>query len=103
MKISFIAFVRDVLWRDLPSDFGLWNSIFKKINRWSQQGKWLKIFEAVVQEPDREWLFVDGSYIRAHRHSSGAATADGEATAKSSSLFFNRNILAVSSSEAVTM
>jgi len=48
------------LWRDLPSDFGLWNSIVKKFNRWSQQGKWLKLFEAVVQEPDREWLFVDG-------------------------------------------
>jgi len=36
-----------------------------------------------VQEPDREWLFVDGSYVRAHQHSSGAATADDEAIAKS--------------------
>ena len=60
-------------WRDLPREFGRWNSIFKKFNAWSAQGKWLKIFEAIVQEPDMEWLFVDGSYVRAHQHSSGAA------------------------------
>ena len=70
-------------WRDLPPEFGHWNSIFKKFNAWSAQGKWLKIFEAVVQEPDMEWLFVDGSYVRAHQHSSGAATEHDEAIAKS--------------------
>ena len=30
-----------------------------------------------------EWLFVDGSYVIAHQHSSGAATEDDEAIAKS--------------------
>ena len=70
------------LWRDLPSEFGQWNSVFKKFNSWSEQGKWLKIFEAIVQEPDMEWLFIDGSYVRAHQHSAGAATSGDEAIAK---------------------
>jgi len=30
-----------------------------------------------------EWLFVDGGYARAHQHSSGAATTDDEAIARS--------------------
>lgn len=70
-------------WRDLPSEFRQWNSVFKKFNFWSVQGKWLKIFEAIVQEPDMEWLFIDGCYVRAHQHSAGAATSGDEAIAKS--------------------
>ena len=30
-----------------------------------------------------EWLFIDGSYVRTHQDSSGAATEDNEAIAKS--------------------
>lgn len=70
-------------WRDLPSEFGHWNSIFKKFNAWSEQGKWLKLFDILVQAPDMEWLFIDGSYVRAHQHSAGAATEEAEAIGKS--------------------
>lgn len=70
-------------WRDLSSEFGSWNSIFKKFNAWSAQGKWLKIFQLAIQEPDMEWLFMDGSYVRAHQHSAGAASKDAEAIGKS--------------------
>ena len=70
-------------WRDLPKEFGQWSSIFKKFNTWSTQGKWLKFFEAITQDPDMEWLLIDGSYIRAHQHSSGAGTGNSEAIGKS--------------------
>ena len=70
-------------WRDLPEEFGPWNSIFKKFNAWSVQGKWMKLFEALVVDSDMEWLFMDGSYVRAHQHSSGAATDSHEAIGKS--------------------
>lgn len=42
-------------------------------------GKWLRIFKAVVQDPDLEWVFMDGSYVKAHQHSAGAAGKDCEA------------------------
>ena len=70
-------------WRDLPSAFGKWNTIFRKFNDWSAKGKWLKVFQALVQDPDMEWVFMDGSYAKAHQHSSGAATPDQEGIGKS--------------------
>ena len=70
-------------WRDLPSEFGKWNTVFQKFNDWSAKGKWLKVFQALVQDPDLEWVFIDGSYTKAHQHSSGAATTDSEGIGKS--------------------
>ena len=70
-------------WRDLPSEFGKWNTVFQKFNDWSAKGKWLKVFQALVQDPDLEWVFIDGSYTKAHQHSNGAATTDSEGIGKS--------------------
>jgi hypothetical protein len=36
-------------------------------------GKWLRIFKAVVQDPDLEWGFMNGTYVKAHQHSAGSA------------------------------
>lgn len=70
-------------WRDLPKAFGCWNRVYKRFNAWSSSGKWLSIFQALVVEPDMEWAFLDGSYVRAHQHSAGAATQSTEAIGKS--------------------
>ncbi|WP_454870231.1 IS5 family transposase [Pseudomonas lini] len=70
-------------WRDLPKAFGCWNSIYKRFNAWSAGGKWLRVFKVLVNEPDLEWEFIDGSYIKAHQHSAGAASSDTEAIGKS--------------------
>lgn len=50
---------------------------------WSALGKWLKVFQALVAEPDMEWMFIDGSYAKAHPHSAGAASGKVEAIGKS--------------------
>ena len=70
-------------WRDLPEAFGCWNSIYKHFNAWSAAGKWVNLFKALVVEPDMEWIFIDGSYAKAHQHSSGAASNADEAIGKS--------------------
>ena len=70
-------------WRDLPSDFGSWNSIFQKFNRWSSQNKLIEIFKALVQKPDLEWEFIDGSIVKAHQHSTGASSTEEQAIGKS--------------------
>src|SRR3989338_6395045 len=36
-------------WRDLPSFFGLWISIYQQFNRWSSKNKLMKIFKAIVK------------------------------------------------------
>ena len=58
-------------WRDLPERFGKWNTAFVRFNRWCKKGVWDRVF-VEVQEPDLEWLFLDSSVIRAHRHAAGA-------------------------------
>ena len=55
-------------WRDLPEAFGEWNSVFRRFSRWSQKGVWLRIFEAMADDPDFEYLIVDSTIIRAHQH-----------------------------------
>ncbi|NLD00412.1 MAG: IS5 family transposase, partial [Gammaproteobacteria bacterium] len=66
-------------WRDLPTCFGRWNSVYKKFNEWSKKGKWLTLFKALTQEPDTEWIFIDGSYVKAHQHSAGAQGVEPQA------------------------
>ncbi|PHM61132.1 IS5 family transposase [Xenorhabdus ishibashii] len=72
-----------VPWRDLPPEFGKWNSVFQRFNAWSKKGVLQLIFKWLSGFADREWLFIDGSIVRAHQHSAGAASDDDEAIGKS--------------------
>lgn len=70
-------------WRDLPEDFGHWNTVYKRFNAWSVAGKLVAAFNTLVEDPDCEWLFIDGTYVKAHQDSTGAATENAEAIGKS--------------------
>jgi transposase len=70
-------------WRDVPKSFGCWNSIYKRFNAWSSSSKWIRVFKALIIDPDREWKFIDGSYVKAHQHSAGAAYKKPQAIGKS--------------------
>lgn len=70
-------------WRDLPAEFGCWNTIYQQFNRWSSKNKLMHIFNALVQEPDLEWTFIDGSIVKAHQHSAGALNKEMQAIGKS--------------------
>lgn len=36
------------------------------------------LFKALVQAPDLEWEFIDGSIVKAHQHSADAASAQNQ-------------------------
>lgn len=57
-------------WADLPERFGKANSVRKRFRRLAQKGVWKKIFDA-VQEPDWDWVMLDSTVVRAHRHAAG--------------------------------
>ena len=59
-------------WRDLPDAFGPWNSAFRRFSRWSAKGVWWRLFEAMSDDADFEYLIVDSTIVRAHQHAAGA-------------------------------
>ena len=59
-------------WRDLPSDFGNWNSVFQRFRRWAVAGVFDRIFERLSGEPDLEYALIDGTIVSTHQKASGA-------------------------------
>jgi putative transposase len=59
-------------WRELPPEFGKWNSVFQRYNRWSEKGVWDRLFQALADDPDFEFVMMDATIVRAHQHSAGA-------------------------------
>ena len=65
-------------WRDLSASFGKFQAIYNCFNRWSKKGIIHNIFKILSADADKEWLMMDGSHIRAHQNSAGAAAYSGE-------------------------
>jgi transposase len=36
-----------VPWRDLPEEFGPWKTVFNRFDRWSKNGRWTALLEAL--------------------------------------------------------
>lgn len=61
-------------WHDLPERYGKWKSLHKRFSRWAKGGVWERVFEALLDEPDNEYLMLDTTLVRAHQQ---AATGKG--------------------------
>ena len=59
-------------WRDLPPDLGGWGNTHRRFIRWRDKGIWEKLLEALMEEPDFEWLMIDASHIKVHPQAAGA-------------------------------
>jgi transposase len=46
----------------------MWNSAFRRFSRWSRKEVWRRIFAAMSDYEDFEYLIVDSTIVRAHQH-----------------------------------
>ncbi len=63
-----------VSWRDLPSEFGNWHTIYTRYKRWCERGTFWRLLYHLQSKKiiNLDVIFVDGSIIPVHRHGSGA-------------------------------
>jgi transposase len=76
-------------WRDLPAEFGPWQSVYDRHVRWSRDGTYDRIFAAAHTAADAagelDWLVAaDSSLMRVHQHGATARRLSGNAATVSS-------------------
>jgi putative transposase len=60
-------------WRDLPSAYGPWQSVYTRFSRWSESGVIAALVAALSRDHDDEGYSIDATIVRAHQDASGAA------------------------------
>lgn len=60
-------------WRDLPSCYGSWHSVYMRCKRWSEKGVWWHILMTLQQNKELTMNVVmsDSTSIPVHRHGGG--------------------------------
>ena len=71
-----------VAWRDLPADFGPWQTVWKRHRRYALEGLWDRVLTALVAEADAaghvDWtVSVDSTIVRAHQHATNTTRLTG--------------------------
>ena len=73
-----------IAWRDLPPDFGPWQTVWKRHARYAGAGLWDNILNALVAQADAaglvDWrVSVDSTINRAHQHATNTTRTRGGA------------------------
>ena len=64
-------------WRDLPTLFGSWKSVYTRWWRWAQSGLWHAILRCLAKRAVGRLRALDSTYLKVHQH--GANPAGGQA------------------------
>lgn len=59
-------------WRDLPTHFGKWHTVYQRFRRWERRGVFEQVFSASQGGIDLTSVQVDGFFVKVHQHGTGA-------------------------------
>ncbi|MGY4499429.1 transposase [Bradyrhizobium sp. GM24.11] len=59
-------------WATRPEAFGKWFTVYTRFWGWAQKGVWERAFKALCDDPDFEYVLIDGTLVRVHQHGTGA-------------------------------
>lgn len=70
-----------VAWRDVPAEFGPWQTVWKRHRRLAGDGTWDRVLAALVSQADAaglvDWqVSVDSTIARAHQHGTNLPRAE---------------------------
>ena len=71
-------------WRELPDQFGPWQSAYERLTRWNADGTWARLLARPQTDADAagelDWLVaVDSTAVRVHQHGATARRTSGNA------------------------
>ena len=66
-------------WRDLPSYYGPYSSVFTRWRRWCQRGIWQQILELLATEQSGELRHLDSTHIKVHQDGSSGGQQETQA------------------------
>jgi transposase len=69
-------------WRDVPTEFGPWQTLWKRHRRYSGDGTWDRILASLLSTADAAGIVdwntgVDSTIIRAHQHATNLTRDTG--------------------------
>ncbi len=66
-------------WRQLPSEYGKWNSVFRRYRRWLETGVFDALLETLADMSGRanELHMIDSTVVRAHHCAAGKKRGRG--------------------------
>jgi transposase len=75
---AIYRFRTGVAWRDLPAEFGPWQTVWKRHYRFSTDGTWDRVLTALQARADAagdlDWACsADSTVVRVHQHGASAS------------------------------
>jgi putative transposase len=69
-------------WRDLPVDFGNWDTVYNRFRRWEARDLWKRLWQHMHHHRCTlaTQVFIDSTIMRAHQHAAGARKKTGAKT-----------------------
>jgi len=59
-------------WRDLPSRFGPWQTVYRRFRKWIAEGVWERLFAELSKHYDDEAVMIDATIIKVNQAGTGA-------------------------------